>query len=74
MPLKIKRTVDLQIIVQQFVMTTKTHYRTINLDVESVPDRYHYPAPVILSIKKKQKHIMVKMRSTQPKKNKTLKS
>ena len=39
MPLKIKRTVDLQIIVQQFVKTTKTHYRTINLDVESVPER-----------------------------------
>jgi len=73
MPLKIKRTVDLQIVVHQFVKTTKTHYRTINIDVESVPDRQHYPAPVILTIKKKQKHIMVNMKSTQPKK-KTLKS
>ncbi len=68
MSFKVKKTVDFKNnndfiklfkihpkkVVQQFVKTTKTHYRTINLDVESVPERQHYPAPVILPIKRKQ--------------------
>ena len=61
MPLKIKKTVDLNLVVHQFVKTTKANYRTM-LKVSQNGNTIQHLS--FLPSKKEQKHIMVDMRST----------
>ena len=67
MSLKIKKTVDLNLVVHQFVKTTKANYRTM-LKVSQNGNTIQHLS--FLPSKKKAKHIMVNMKSTpQPKQN-----
>ena len=62
MSLKIKKTVDLNLVVHQFVKTTKANYRTM-LKVSQNGNTIQHLS-FLPSKKKEQKHIMVDMRST----------